>query len=425
GALRVNGTMGAPLLEGTMALRKGYFVGPIDQNPVSDMNADLVFSGTTIALNGVHAKAGGGSIEMNGTASVPTLRDFRAVTFNSTILANNAQVNSPQYFRGKFNANIHAYRTAGGIPTIAGTVDVPSARVPLTAFWNPHAPKKPKGAPLNLAFDMDATVGRDVRVQSSNIDVGARGRVKVNGTLAQPKLSGEVASTGGTVDFFRRFNIQSANVLFDPANGFWPDINAIATTQVDNPLTYVQLHVTGLAPNNMQLAMQSDPSYDRSQILALLSGFGGSNGSGTGGFTIGGAVQNLALGQLNTLFTRNLFEPLDVGLGNALGLQNLQISDDFTSGFGVSAVKAFGKHVTAQFAENLGEPKEQSLSIQAHHGPSTAFDLMFYNVQDPPLTGFLSADNNPFKFNSLNDNRALTAVNGTNGFSLLYEHKFY
>jgi autotransporter translocation and assembly factor TamB len=274
---------------------------------------------------------------------------------------------------------------------------------------------------------MRASVGHDVRIQSPNIDVGAQGHVHVMGTIADPKLQGRVAATGGTVDFLRRFTIQSADVLFDPSNGFWPDINAVADTQVDNPLTYIQLQVTGLAPNNMHLAMQSDPSYDQSQIIALLSGLEtlNSRGGGTGGFTLGGAVQNYALGQINTMFTRDLFEPLDASIGNALGLQNLQISDDFTSGFGVNAVKAFGKHVTAQFSENLGEPKEQSLSLVAHHGQATAFDLMFYNVQDPPLTGFLSANNNPFKFNSLNNNSTLLGVNGTNGLTLMYEHQFH
>lgn len=425
GALHVGGTMRSPMLTGSMALRKGYFVGPIDQNPVSAMNADLLFSGSKFALNNVHANVGGGTLAMNGTASVPTLRDLKAVTFDSTIVANNAQVNSPQYFRGKFNANIHAFRPAGGIPTIAGTVDIPSARVPLTAFWNPHAPKTPPHAPLQLGFDMTATVGHDVRVQSPNVDVGAEGSVHVLGTIAHPMLQGKVASTGGTVDFLRRFDIQQAFVAFDPANGFWPTINAIADTQVNNPLTYIQMHVTGLAPNNMQLGLLSDPSYNRSQILALLAGFGGSPNSATGGFTLAGAAQNLALGQANTLLTRDLFEPLDVGLGNALGLQNLQISDDFTSGFGVNAVKAFGKHITAVFAENLGEPKEQSLSIEAHHGQSTAFDLMLYSVQDPPLTGFLSQNSNPFKFNEINNSTTMGAVSGTNGFSLLWEKKFH
>ncbi|HET6894738.1 MAG TPA: translocation/assembly module TamB domain-containing protein [Candidatus Baltobacteraceae bacterium] len=436
GTLRVAGTMRAPRLDGSMALKNGYFVGPIDQNPVSDLNGTLLFRGTHIALRGVHGNVGGGTLSMDGTASVPTLRDVRAATFDSRIVANNAQVNSPKYFRGKFDANIHAYRAAGQkLATIAGNVTVPSARIPLTAFWNPHAPKTPKAPPLPLAFDLTANVGRDVRVQSPNVDVGARGKVTVTGTLAKPALDGQIASTGGTVDFFRRFQIQRANVKFDPTEGIWPYINAVATTQVSNPLTYIQLRVTGLAPNQMQLDLQSDPSYDRTQILALLSGlqnFGAvpgvasSPGNGTGGFTLGGAVQGYALGQLNDLFTRNVFEPLDVGLGSALGLENLQISDSFTSGFGVSAVKAFGKHITASFSQNLGEPKQSTLSIEAHHSDSTAFALMLYSVQDPPLTGFLSANNNPFRFNDLlNSHSTMTAVSGTNGLSLLYEHKFH
>ena len=424
GALHVGGTLRAPMLSGSMALRNGYFVGPIDQNPVSGMNGDLLFSGTKIALNNVHANVGGGTLTMSGTASVPTLRDYKAVTFDSRIVAANAQVNSPKYFRGKFDANIRAFRPAGGIPTITGTADLPSARIPLTAFWNPHAPKKPPGPPLPLGFDMTANIGHDVRVQSPNVDVGAQGQVHVLGTLAHPMLQGHIASTGGTVDFLRRFDIQRAFVAFDPSNGFWPTINAVASTQVSNPLTYIQMHVTGLAPNNMQLGLLSDPSYSRDQILALLAGFGGS-GNSTGGFTLAGAAQNAVLGQANTLLTRDIFEPLDVGLGQALGLQDLQISDDFTSGFGVNAVKAFGKHITAVFAENLGEPKQQSLSIEAHHGPSTAFDLMLYSVQDPPLTGFISQTSNPFKFNDLNNSSAMSAMSGTNGISLLYEKKFH
>jgi hypothetical protein len=434
GALHISGSMRSPLLHGSMALQNGYFVGPIDQNPISDLNGTLAFSGKTIALNGVRAKVGGGTFAMNGKAFVPTLRNFRAATFTSTILANNAQVNSPQYFRGKFNADIHAYRNRRGPATIAGSVDIPSARVPLSAFWNPKAPKTPARKPLNLAFDMTATVGRDVRVQSPNVDVGAQGKVTVTGTMAKPALRGHIVSTGGTVNFFRDFTIQRADVAFDPSNGIWPDINAIATTTVTNPTTYIQMQITGLAPNNMHLNLQSDPSYNKSQILALLAGlqnFGAvpgvassGNGNGTGGFTLGGAVQNIAMGQLNTLFTRNLFEPLNASLGQALGLQNLQVSDSFTSGFGVNAAKAFGKHLTASYAQNLGEPRQQSLTISAHHKESTAFSLMLYSVQDPPLTGFLSQSNNPFQFNNAYGTNTMTAVTGTNGMSLLYQHLF-
>jgi hypothetical protein len=193
------------------------------------------------------------------------------------------------------------------------------------------------------------------------------------------------------------------------------------------------MQVVGLAPNEMHLNLQSDPAYDRTQILGLLAGLqsiGAVSGipkspNATGGFTAGGAIQNLALGQINGMFTRDIFEPLDASLGSALGLQNLQISDDFTSGFGVSAAKAFGKHLTAVFNENLGEPKQQSISLEAHRGNATAFDLMVYNVQDPPLTGFLTQNNNPFGFNAYGNNSTLMAVSGTNGVSFTYEHKFH
>ncbi len=432
GTMHVAGSLKAPTLGGGFALQKGYYVGPMDQNPISNLDGQIAFNGTEVALNNVHANVGGGTFAMNATASAPSLKDMRAATFNSNIVANNAQVNNPTYFRGKFNADIHAYRTAGGLPTIAGTVDVPSARVPLTAFWNPHAPKTQKQSPLNLAFNMTANAGHDVRVQSPNVDVGVQGDVNVSGTLKQPALKGRVASTGGTVNFLRQFSIRRAVASFSPSEGFWPYVDAIADTQVSNPLTYIELQVTGLAPNSMQLNLQSDPTYDRTQILGLLAGLqslGAVNGvaatNATGGFTVGGAVQNMALGQLNSFFTRSILEPLNVGLGQALGLQNLQLSDDFTSGFGVSAAKAFGKHITAQFAQNLGSPKQSSLSIQAHHGESTAFDLMFYSVQDPPLTGFLTQNNNPFNFNSLGNNSTLMGLSGTNGVSLTFQHRFH
>jgi hypothetical protein len=110
-------------------------------------------------------------------------------------------------------------------------------------------------------------------------------------------------------------------------------------------------------------------------------------------------------------------------LGNALGLQNLQLTDDFTSGFGISAAKAFGKHITAVFAENLGTPQRRSLSIEAHRGEATAFSLMFYSVDSPSLLA-ANTSTNLFGFNDLSNSTVLTPLVGSNGFTFMYEHKF-
>lgn len=428
GAMTINGTVDNPLLNGTLALHNGYFVGPIDQNPIRNFTGQLAFNGTTLALYNLHANVGGGTLDLNGRASVPDVRDIRDATFHTAIALRNAQFNSPKYFRGKVDANITADRaTPKTLAVIAGTVNVPSARIPLTAFWNPRAPQGPAKKLPDIALNVRATIGNDVRVQSSNVDVGAQGAVTVGGTLPSPTLGGAFTSTGGSVDFFRRFTIESADVRFDPSNGIMPYVNATATTQVPSPQTYIALNVSGLAPDNLQIAFSSDPSYDRAQIMGLLAGVTQLNnlgqGGGIGGFSVGSTVQNLAAGELNTFFTREMLEPLSASLGNALGLQNLQLTDDFHSGFGFSAVKAFGKHVTASYRQSLGTPSRQMLNIEAHRGDSTAFALMLYQVQSPALLGFQQTMGGLYGYNS-GYSDLLNPTLGTHGVSLLYEHKF-
>jgi len=424
GSILVAGTIDNPQLDGKIAVRNGYFVGPMDQNPISKMNGALVFSGTTVALQALHANAGGGTIDVNAAARVPNVRDIRAASFTAAIVARGAQFNSPQYFRGKVDANVTASRSPGAPAALAGTVTIPSARIPLTAFWNPRAPAGPARKLPPVALNVTANTGNDVRVQSSNVDVGAQGSVTVGGNLASPTLKGNFVSTGGTVSFFRTFSIEDAAVHFDPSNGIMPFVNATATTDVNQ--TYIALNVNGLAPSNMHLQFTSDPPYDSQQIMGLLAGVGEPSGpalAGAGNFSANSAVENLASGEINTFFTRQMLEPLSAELGNALGLQNLQLTDDFHSGFGLNAAKAFGKHITVVYNESMGQPQRESLSIEAHRGESTAFDLLFYQVQSPSVLAF-TQNTNMFAF----DSGAAAMVNvpnlGTNGTSFLYEHKF-
>lgn len=426
GNLNVGGNIDQPQFTGSIALHNGYFVGPIDQNPISKMNGTLVFNGTHIAVQALHADVGGGTMDVTADANVPNFRRPGDSTFTSHIIANGAQINNPKYFRGKINADITASRNVGDKNAmIAGNVDLPSARIPLTAFWNPKAPKASPGPPLPIAFNMHATVGNDVRVQSSGVDVGAQGQVAIGGTISSPTLNGAFSSTGGSVTFLRRFNIQSARVRFDPQNGIMPYVNAVATTTLTNPVTDIALHVTGLAPDNMQISFDSDQGYSRDQILAMLTGVSSLNnpGASTGGFSAGGELQNLAMGQLNTYFTQSLLEPLSSSLGSAMGLQDLSLTDDFTSGFGINAAKAFGKHITAVFTQTMGTPSRRSLSIEAHRGNSTAFNFMMYSSDAMPLTGY-NPSQTLFGYNDTTNANALMPLLGTNGFTMTYEHKF-
>jgi hypothetical protein len=425
GRVNLSGTVRAPKLGGTMTFAKGYLSGPVERVPITDAAAQLVFSGTSARLIGARANAGGGTIDADGTASIPDVGDMARASMALNLHARNARLDFPEYIKGRLNADLQLNHAPGAPPELGGTVSIDSARIPMTALYNPKASSAAPLKPPAIGMDMHIRVNRDVRVVSPNVDVGTQGALHVMGTLAAPQLAGTFTSTGGTVNFFREFTIENAVVSFDPSSGVIPDVDAAATTFVTSPDTNIALRVTGPA-THLNLELASDPTYDREQILGLLANaqsLGAVHGvqtSGSSPFSTSSAVSNLAMGQLNTIFTRNLLEPLSVAIGGSLGLQNLQITNDVQSGLGLNAVKAFGKNVNFIFADTFNEPRRESWSLQAHPSDRTQFELTVYSSQETSF-GY-----QPFLVQRLDMGNAATIPldTGTNGVDLKVQRKF-
>ncbi|MBV9271870.1 MAG: translocation/assembly module TamB domain-containing protein, partial [Candidatus Eremiobacteraeota bacterium] len=429
GDVAVGGTKHQPQLNGALTFSNGSFSGPDERAPITHANARIAFEGRSATLQDTSANVGGGNVTARGNAALPDLADFGSGTFHVALDAQRARVDMPKYMQGELDANVWAARQPHSAVAIGGNVAVPTARLPLSLFYNPNAPQGPAAPPPPIAFDLHVNVGNDVRVQSPNVDVGARGALAVTGTLAQPQLSGQLESTGGTVSFFRTFRVQSGTLAFDPSNGVMPMVDAVATTTVQNPMTNIALRVTGLAPSHLNVEFNSDPPYDRAQILGLLVNAqaigavpGIQTASTTGGFSPTGELQNLAMGQINTLFTRNLLEPLNARIGSALGLENFGVAGDFRGGFGLNATKVFGKNLTATFSENLGSPRRQAVTIRAQGKNSRSVDLVLYTADNPNGASFFSS--NPFANLNAFGNTTIPAVTGTQGFRLMYGRQF-
>ncbi len=429
GRITARGTVHAPQLGGLLTFANGSFSGPQETIPIQNIGAQIALAGTSATLRNTHASVGGGTIDADGRASIPDVHDASRVAMQLNARANNARIDAPQYIKGRFDGDLHVTKVPGTHTMLTGTVATDSARIPLTALYNPKPANAPSVTPPDVGLGLHVVAGRDVRVQSPNVDVGAEGFVDVAGTLASPSLSGAFTSTGGTVSFLRTFRIQSGTVSFDPSNGIIPDVDAVATTHIDDPATDVALHVTGPA-TGLNLALASTPQYDRSQILGLLvnaQALGAVQGVASTGQphgTGGGAVSQMATGQLNELFTRNLLEPFDVAAGGALGLANLQITNDLQGGMGLNAVKAFGKTMSLIFADTFNEPRRQSLTLQAHPTDATQYSVAFYNTQGATLLGL----EEPTAMESLQDGYGNTATmpmdTGANGVDFKLQHKF-
>jgi len=401
----------------------------MERSPISGIAGTLAFKGTEVALQS-HAFAGAGALTAQAHASLADLRRPAAAPFTLAVRADNARLDLPQYFTGNLDGALNVVRTAGQNPSVGGYVTISDARIPLTALLlgRNHTAKGPAGP--NVSFsNVRIAADRNVRVASANVDVGVTGAARLGGTLEAPSLAGSFRSTGGSIDFYRSFNLEYADVRFDRSGGIVPDVDAVATTFVPNPATAIRLHVTGPA-TQMNLALASDPPYDRQQILGLLVGaqqFGAVRGvaqSGSG-ISADSAVQNLALGQLNGVFTRTMLEPLSSSLGEALGFSDVRITSDLQTGLGINAVKAFGKNVNAIFAESFGYPRTQSIALEAHPNVGTGLRLTAYSSEGPTLFA-LQQQPQPVAFGVLNLNplTTFTPVTGTNGVAFSYQRKF-
>ena len=388
GTVRAAGTMQSPTLNGTLGLAGGSFVGPLEKSPITNAVGELVFNERSVQLRGVQAGVGGGTFTASGSVAATSLRTIADSTVQFNASLNGANIDAPSYYRGQIDANVSVARHANDPLTVGGNVAFSNARVPLSALFNPNAPKQPAQHPPDVAFNaFHVEIGRDVRVQSGFVDVGAEGAATVGGTLASPTLSGRFRSTGGTVSFYRLFRIQHGVATFDPSSGIYPTIDAVATTRVPDPTTDITLRVTGQAPDNMNVDFTSDPYYSREQILGLLVGaqyFGAVAGvqtNGGGSFSASSAIQNLAAGQVNQVFTRHLLEPLSNSIGETLGFSNFQIYNDLGTGFGATGERALSHNISFFGSALFYYPRRFTYGIRARPTRALTYQLQAYTQQ--------------------------------------------
>jgi len=429
GRIDLAGTFASPTLLGALTVSDGTFAGPMERTPITGIAGTLTFTGTRAILES-HALIGSGRLTASGVASIPDLRPADA-TLSFNLRATEARLDMPAYFQGTVSGAVAMVRAPGSLPSLSGDLAMSHARLPLSAFLTLNKAGPSQARSLDVAFDnLQLTAGPDVRVQSANVDIGATGAVRLGGTLGAPTLAGGFHSTGGSLTFYRAFNIERGDVRFDPADGLIPNVDAVATTFVPNPATAIRLQATG-AVTNMNLALASDPPYSRQQILGLLVGaqqFGAVQGvqsTGGGGLSATSAVQNVAKGQLNAAFTRTLLEPISASVGSALGFNEVQITSDLQTGVGVNASKTLGKYVTAIFRQTFGYPQTQSVGLEAHPNPETGLRLTAYSSTGPTL--FALQQPQPAAANVLNVNPAtsFTPINGSSGVSFSYVRRWW
>ena len=432
GEVTAGGTPSDPSIDGSLALSDGSYSSDLVRSAFTNARARLTFTHSQAQLSDVHADVGGGSVEGSGTASFGDLRNFaHNLALRTELIARNVRLDIDRYLLGTVNGTLTATKPANQpTATIAGDVAFSQTRIPLRALL-PNGKQNQAATPLPIpiAFDVRVQAGSDVRVVGDGVNIGARGAVTVGGTLASPTLSGSIASTDGTISMYRTFVIQRGLVTFTPSDGLIPNVDATATTTISNPDTDILLQVSGPV-TNLQLALSSNPTYSREQILGLLvnaqafgavSGIQTSQASGGNGFS----ASTLVGGYLSSQLTQSILQPFGSRLGSSLGLSNLALGYDFGSGLSAGATTTISQNLTASFRQTFGVDQREILGFNYTVHRDSALQLSLFTAglgsRALPLGQFLESPD-PFSPNLTLE--ALSPPPGASGVVFTYQRSF-
>jgi hypothetical protein len=423
GHLAVEGSVRSPRVLGTVSLSNGSYVSNVETSPIRDAAAQLVFEGTSVALEALHAQVGAGSVEADGRLDLP-ISDEPAQTYSLQIAAKGAQINVPAFGGGTIDGTAQLV-SGTGHPTLSGDVALTNATIPFAAIFRPAssaAEPTPLAPIFNLGFDLRVDA-KNIRIKSPIIDVGAAGNIVLTGTLRSPRAAGTFTATRGGVfsTYQRLFRIQDATVTFDPNAGIVPNLDLHATAHVENPdpdparnaigSADITVAVTGPA-DAYTISYSSQPPYSQAQIVALLVDLpvlGSLNFGGRGPLpgTLPGApgesdallppgvtpnqtgvtpIQQEAFSLLNTQLTQRLLSPLENAFGGALGLTDLALTLDYGGRVGYTARQQLSRKraVYATVGQVLSYPTRTQLGFASRPDPATTISFTYFQQNGTP-----------------------------------------
>jgi hypothetical protein len=292
----------------------------------------------------------------------------------------------------------------------------------VTAYDTASPDNEANGPPFDIGWDLHATAGKNVRVRSAIIDVGATGDLDLTGSLLAPRAAGVLTATRGGVfsTYQRLFRIQDATISFNPAQGIVPNLDLIATAHVSNPdpdttrnsigSADIAVAVTGPA-DSYTVTFSSQPPYSQAQIVALLAAIpiiGGVNFDQPQAVgTLRGApgesnvllppgvtlyqtgvytFQQEAFSLLSTQITQRLLSPLENAFGSSVGLTDLELTLDYGGRVGYTARQLISakRQISVTLGQVLSYPVRTQVGFTARPDATTSASFSYFTQNGTP-----------------------------------------
>jgi autotransporter translocation and assembly factor TamB len=332
GSVKLTGTVESPKLEGTLAWSDGRVQIPRLNSPLDKISAKMSLAGDTITIEQLTGSSTeGGRFDIAGKVSLADLKpelDLQIKTSGLGISGRNFTNLYGEDVRVKLDGKAsitEGWRT----PLISGNVEIPDGSVAL-----PSKPAK-KGKPIEMRgfdprFDIEASLGRNVRFGAARLKNPMYGNLSVGGSLSSPIVEGTLDVSGGTIIFpMSRMKLTPGSMISlrtSPSKQIDVLVDVRAQTRMPAVSQFGQRRrytVTMVAQGPLD---HLDPQFESSppdlteqQIVGLLAGEGELERM----FAQGGPA-NLAE-VFSTALMPSVFAPIEEAFENTLGLEEFAL----------------------------------------------------------------------------------------------------
>lgn len=384
--LNAGGTVGAPDINGELAVREGALRLASTQEPYQDIEAQLTLSNSRLDLRSLTASSSTGTLRGTGWLEADQLRLkhlYLSLQARDFRLMNTAAV------QGRVTGAIEAQGPLHAL-TVKGDVTIPRARIRLDDFAaGPVAvspadltlsgvyggdPEEEAGVRKQDEVDSDSPVVRGLRTEVAvmlprNVwVVGPETAVEIRGTLLVNKSANEPFVIGGNAQTVRgyvtyrgrKFDLERGRVMFSGADKNKPILDVVARHEVSDYV--ITLHVEGDS-KRPELTFSSTPELAEEDILSLLA-FGKTIDRLSGS-------ERTALSSQGAAIAGNIISGiLEKRLGDTLGLDTLEV--EVGDELGTGSVRG-GRYITQDlflsYERHLGEQSGNTVEVEYSLGP--------------------------------------------------------
>ncbi|MDF5721678.1 MAG: translocation/assembly module TamB domain-containing protein [Rhizonema sp. PD37] len=368
--LTVRGTLKKPLVNGFASINNATFSAQALPEKLTNVTGNARFNLDQVVVENFQGKFSQGTVAVKG--ELPIFNNEQTTNKGLNVNLNQLAVNLKGLYKGGVNGDV---QITGSVlnPTIGGDVQLADGKVLLLASANvtslsdsnslsitpdvkellkqtkPSTPDANDTTPQPQFNNLRLTLGQKVDITRPPIlNFQASGTLTVNGPLKAPVPEGTIRLTGGSLNLFStqftlarnsrqtatftasqprdpNLNISLTTKVLDAnpsqfattTSPFSSEINQSITTNIDTVNSVsVDARIQGPASQiNNGLELTSNPSYSKSEIVALLGGTFIQT-LGRGDSTLG--LANLASSALNIQQTFSQ-------IGNALGLSEFRL----------------------------------------------------------------------------------------------------